>query len=294
MDLTTFALIFFVAVVFLIFTGAFKIIKQGHCGLVMRLGSYIKTLPPGLHIIIPFVDTVDNTVDLREQVMPLDSQSVITKDNVNINVDAVIYYQIMNPYAAVYEINNLIFGIQQLAITSLRNVVGELDLDESLTSREIINTKLQGIMDKATGKWGVKVNRVELKDIDPPDEIQKAMNVQMEAERNKRASILNAEGRRESQILEAEGEKQAVIKRAEAQAQKLRLEVEAQALTTKAYIEKIKEAAPSPEALQVMYMETLRDLADGKANKIFLPTESITAASGMAAAGELFRGASKN
>jgi regulator of protease activity HflC (stomatin/prohibitin superfamily) len=288
MSLTVFALIFFLVAAFMLFFGAFIVVKQGHCALVTRFGSYIKTLQPGLHVIIPFFDVVDNMVDLREQVLPLASQSVITKDNVNINVDAVIYYQIVNPYAAVYEINNLIFGVQQLALTSLRNVVGELTLDDTLTSREIINARLQQTMDQAASKWGLKTNRVELKDINPPPEIQKAMNVQMEAERNRRAVILSAEGEKEAQILRAEGEKQAVIKKAEAQAQKLRLEVEAQAVTTKTYIENVKASEPSREALQVLYMETLQKLSEGAANKIFLPTESITLAGNIAAAGELF------
>ncbi len=290
MDILSFALVFFAGIAFLIFAGAVKIIQQGTCGLVTRLGSYIKTLPPGLHIILPFVDSLDRVVDLREQVMPLESQGVITRDNVNISVDAVIYYQVVNPYAAIYEITNLVYGIQQLALTSLRNIIGELDLDQTLTSREIINTRLQDIIDKAAAKWGVKVNRVELKDINPPPEIQKAMNVQMEAERNKRAAILDAEGRKEAQILQAEGEKQAVIRRAEGHAQKLRLEVEAQALTSKAYIEKINESKPSSETLQVIYMDTLKSLASSPANKIFIPTESLSVAGALASAGELFKG----
>ncbi len=289
MDILSFTLLFFAGVLFLLFAGAIKIIQQGHCGLVVRLGSYIRTLPPGLHVILPFVDSVDRVIDLREQVMPLESQAVITRDNVNINVDAVIYYQIINPYAAIYEISNLVYAIQQLALTSLRNIIGELDLDQSLTSREVVNIRLQEIIDKAAGKWGVKVNRVEIKDIDPPPEIQKAMNVQMEAERNKRAAILDAEGRKEAQILQAEGEKQAVIRRAEGHAQKLRLEVEAQAFTTKAYIDKLKEASPSPEVLQIIYMDTLKEIAASPASKMFLPTESLSVMGALASAGELMR-----
>ena len=289
MEFAIFTLIFFIFVAFMIFFGAFKIVNQGFCGLITRLGSYSKTLQPGFHVIVPFLDSLDRTVDLREQVLPLASQSVITKDNVNIRVDAVIYYQIINPYSAIYEINNLVYAIEQLALTSLRNIIGEMNLDDTLSSRDVINTKLQLVIDSAASKWGVKTNRLELKDIDPPDEIQRAMNVQMEAERNKRAAILNAEGARESAILHADGEKQATIKRAEAQAQKIRLEVEAEALTAKAYIERIKEAAPTKEALQLIYMNTLQKLADGKANKVFIPTESMTALGGLAAAGELFR-----
>lgn len=283
-----FTLIFFIFIAFMLFFGAFKIIRQGYCGLITRLGSYSRTIQPGLHVIIPFVDSLDREVDLREQVMPLSSQSVITKDNVNINVDAVIYYQIMNPYSAIYEITNLVYAVEQLALTSLRNIIGEMALDDTLSSRDLINGRLQEIIDAAASKWGIKTNRIELKDINPPADIQQSMNVQMQAERNRRAAILEAEGLKEAAILKAEGGKQAVIRDAEAQSQKLRLEVEAEGITTKAYIEKIKEAAPTKEVLQIIYMDTLRKLADGKANKLFLPTESLTALGGLAAAGELF------
>lgn len=282
------ALVIFLFIAFMLFFGAFVIVRQGHCALVTRLGSYHTTLKPGLNIIIPFVDTVDRIIDLREQVLPLASQSVITKDNVNIQVDAVVYYQIVNPFSAVYEINNLIFAIEQLSLTSLRNIIGEMVLDDTLTSRDMINTKLQQIIDIAASKWGIKTNRIELKDINPPADIQRAMNVQMEAERNKRAAILNAEGEREAAILRADGEKQATIKHAEAQAQKLKLEVDAQASTSRNLIENLKEAGATKEVLQLIYMETLQKLADGKANKIFIPTESMTALGGLAAAGELF------
>jgi regulator of protease activity HflC (stomatin/prohibitin superfamily) len=289
MTAVTFTLVFFIFIAFMLFFGAFKIIRQGYCGLVTRLGSYSRTLQPGLHVIIPFVDSLDREVDLREQVMPLASQSVITKDNVNIDVDAVIYYQIMNPYSAIYEVNNLVYAVEQLALTSLRNIIGEMALDDTLTSRDTINTQLQLTIDAAASKWGIKTNRIELKDISPPDDIQQSMNVQMQAERNRRAAILNAEGEKESEILRAEGEKQAVIKRAEAEAQKLRLEVEAEAMTTKTYIEKIKEAGADKETLQIIYMDTLKKLADGPANKVFIPTESMTALGSIAAAGEMFK-----
>jgi regulator of protease activity HflC (stomatin/prohibitin superfamily) len=288
------ALVIFLVIAFMLFFGAFIIVKQGHCALVTRLGSYHTTLKPGLNIIIPFIDTVDRVIDLREQVLPLASQSVITKDNVNIQVDAVVYYQIVNPYSAVYEINNLLFAIEQLSLTSLRNIIGEMVLDDTLTSRDMINTKLQQIIDIAASKWGIKTNRIELKDINPPADIQRAMNVQMEAERNKRAAILNAEGEREAAILRADGEKQATIKHAEAQAQKLKLEVDAQASTSRNLIENLKEAGATKEVLQLIYMETLQKLSDGKANKIFIPTESMTALGGIAAAGELFNQAKNN
>jgi regulator of protease activity HflC (stomatin/prohibitin superfamily) len=288
------ALVIFLIIAFMLFFGAFIIVKQGHCALVTRLGSYHTTLKPGLNIIIPFIDTVDRVIDLREQVLPLASQSVITKDNVNIQVDAVVYYQIVNPYSAVYEINNLLFAIEQLSLTSLRNIIGEMVLDDTLTSRDMINTKLQQIIDIAASKWGIKTNRIELKDINPPADIQRAMNVQMEAERNKRAAILNAEGEREAAILRADGEKQATIKHAEAQAQKLKLEVDAQASTSRNLIENLKEAGATKEVLQLIYMETLQKLSDGKANKIFIPTESMTALGGIAAAGELFNQAKNN
>lgn len=288
MDFAIVTLGFFIIVAFMLFFGAFVIVKQGYCKLVTRLGSYSQTLPAGLHVIVPFVDTVDRTVDLREQVLPLQSQSVITKDNVNINVDAVVYYQIVNPFSAIYEISNLVYAIEQLALTSLRNIVGDMTLDQTLTSRDTINAKLQEIIDVAASKWGVKTNRIELKDISPPPDIQQAMNVQMEAERNRRAAILNAEGAKESEILRAEGEKQAVIKRAEAQAQKVKLEVEAEAETAKLYIEHLKAAGATKEVLQLMYMNTLEKVADGKSSKIFLPTESVSALGSIAAAGELF------
>ena len=288
------ALVIFLVIAFMLFFGAFIIVRQGHCALVTRLGSYHTTLKPGLNIIIPFIDTVDRVIDLREQVLPLASQSVITKDNVNIQVDAVVYYQIVNPYSAVYEINNLLFAIEQLSLTSLRNIIGEMVLDDTLTSRDMINTKLQQIIDIAASKWGIKTNRIELKDINPPADIQRAMNVQMEAERNKRAAILNAEGEREAAILRADGEKQATIKHAEAQAQKLKLEVDAQASTSRNLIENLKEAGATKEVLQLIYMETLQKLSDGKANKIFIPTESMTALGGIAAAGELFNQAKNN
>lgn len=289
-----FTLVIFLVIAFMLFFGAFVIVKQGHCALVTRLGSYHATLKPGLNIIVPFIDTVDRVVDLREQVLPLASQSVITKDNVNIAVDAVVYYQIVNPFSAIYEINNLVFAVEQLALTSLRNIIGEMALDDTLTSRDMINTKLQQIIDIAASKWGIKTNRIELKDINPPADIQRAMNVQMEAERNKRAAILNAEGEREAAILRADGEKQATIKQAEAEAQRLRLEVEAQALTSKNLIESLKEAGATKEVLQLIYMDTLQKLADGQANKIFIPTESMTALGGLAAAGELFTQAKNN
>jgi regulator of protease activity HflC (stomatin/prohibitin superfamily) len=288
------ALVIFLIIAFMLFFGAFIIVRQGHCALVTRLGSYHTTLKPGLNIIIPFIDTVDRVIDLREQVLPLASQSVITKDNVNIQVDAVVYYQIVNPYSAVYEINNLLFAIEQLSLTSLRNIIGEMVLDDTLTSRDMINTKLQQIIDIAASKWGIKTNRIELKDINPPADIQRAMNVQMEAERNKRAAILNAEGEREAAILRADGEKQATIKHAEAQAQKLKLEVDAQASTSRNLIENLKEAGATKEVLQLIYMETLQKLAQGEANKIFIPTESMTALGGIAAAGELFNQAKNN
>ncbi|MCE2928231.1 MAG: SPFH/Band 7/PHB domain protein [Candidatus Caenarcaniphilales bacterium] len=280
--------VFFIVVAFLLFFGAFVIVQQSHCALITRLGSYSQTLKPGLHVIVPFIDRVDRVVDLREQVLPLASQSVITKDNVNIRVDAVVYYQIVDPYSAIYEISNLLFAIEQLALTSLRNIVGELALDETLTSRDMINTKLQQVIDSAASKWGVKTNRLELKDIDPPAEIQRAMNLQMEAERSRRATILQAEGERESAILKAEGDKQSVIKRAEGHAQKLKLEVEAQAATTRIYIEELKAAGINKDILQVIYMDTLQKLAQGPANKIFIPVESMSALGGLAAAGEAF------
>src|SRR5213595_2093090 len=196
-----------------------RIIPQARAGVVERLGRYSRTLTPGLAIVVPFVDRVRDMIDLREQVVSFPPQPVITEDNLVVSIDTVIYFQVTEPKAATYEIANYIQAIEQLTVTTLRNVIGGLALEATLTSRDQINAQLRGVLDEATGKWGIRVNRVELKAIDPPASIQDSMEKQMRADRDKRAAILQAEGQRQSSILQAEGEKQAAILRAEGQRQ---------------------------------------------------------------------------
>src|SRR4051812_6043104 len=202
------AFLFFVVVVVV---RAVRIVPQARAGVVERLGRYQRTLDPGLALLVPFVDRLKPLIDLREQVVSFAPQPVITEDNLVVNIDTVIYFQVTDPRAATYEIANYIAAIEQLTVTTLRNVVGGITLEQTLTSRDQINAELRGVLDEATGKWGVRVNRVELKAIDPPGTIQEAMEKQMRAERDKRAAILTAEGYKQSQILTAEGEKQSSI-----------------------------------------------------------------------------------
>src|SRR5207247_1239120 len=199
-----------------------RIVPQARAGVVERLGRYSRTLTPGLAIVVPFVDRVRDMMDLREQVVSFDPQPVITEDNLVVSIDTVIYFQVTDAKAATYEVANYIQAIEQLTVTTLRNVIGGLDLEQTLTSRDQINAQLRGVLDEATGKWGIRVNRVELKAIDPPSSVQESMEKQMRADRDKRAAILNAEGVKQSQMLEAEGEKQTAIMRAEGPRQSTR------------------------------------------------------------------------
>ena len=231
---------------------AIVIIPQSETRIIERLGRYYATLKPGINIIIPFIDkakvivtyqrgryTYSNHIDLREQVYDFDKQNVITKDNIQMQINALLYFQIVDPFKAVYEINNLPNAIEKLTQTTLRNIIGEMELDQTLTSRDVINTKLRGVLDDATNKWGIKVNRVELQDITPPQSVLQAMEKQMQAERDKRATILTSEGQKQAQILKSEGEKAATINRAEADKQQaiLRAEGEATARIRKAEAE---------------------------------------------------------
>src|ERR1043166_2955811 len=211
-----------------------RIIPQANAGLVERLGRYQRTLSPGVAIVIPFIDRLRPLIDLREQVVSFQPQPVITEDNLVVNIDTVLYFQITDPKSATYEIQNYVQAIEQLTVTTLRNVIGGMELEESLTSRDQINAQLRGVLDEATGKWGIRVNRVELKAIDPPGTIQEAMEKQMRAERDRRAAILTAEGVKQSAILTAEGEKQSAVLKAEGakQAAILRAEGEAKAIDT--------------------------------------------------------------
>jgi regulator of protease activity HflC (stomatin/prohibitin superfamily) len=251
-----------------------KIIPQARAGVVERLGRYQRTLEPGLSLVIPFVDRVKPYIDLREQVVSFRPQSVITKDNVTVNIDTVLYFTITDPRGVTYEVANPLQAIEQLTVTTLRNVIGSLTLEETLTSRDQINTQLRTVLDEATGRWGIRINRVELKSIDPPATIQEAMEKQMRAERDRRATILQAEGIKASQILTAEGEKQSAVLKAEGAktAAILRAEGESQAITT--VFAAIHEGRPDQELLSYQYLQMLPQLAQGESNKIFvIPSE---------------------
>jgi regulator of protease activity HflC (stomatin/prohibitin superfamily) len=263
-----------VAFVLLALWRTIRIVPQARAGVVERLGRYSRTLNPGLTIVVPFVDRIRDMVDMREQVVSFDPQPVITEDNLVVNIDTVIYFQVTDPKAATYEISNYIQGLEQLTVTTLRNVIGGLDLEDALTSRDNINGQLRGVLDEATGKWGLRVNRVELKAIDPPSTIKDAMEKQLRAERDKRAAILTAEGVKQSQILTAEGEKQSAILRAEGQkqAQILGAEGESQAIST--VFEAIHRGDVDPKLLAYQYLQVLPQIARGESNKIWIiPSE---------------------
>jgi regulator of protease activity HflC (stomatin/prohibitin superfamily) len=260
-----------------------RIIPQAKAGVVERLGRYQRTLDPGLAIVIPFVDRVKPLIDLREQVVSFRPQAVITKDNVTVNIDTVLYFTITDSRSVTYEVANPLQAIEQLTVTTLRNVIGGLTLEETLTSRDQINAQLRVVLDDATGKWGIRVNRVELKAVDPPATIQEAMEKQMRAERDRRATILQAEGVKASQVLTAEGEKQSAVLRAEGakQAAILRAEGESKAIET--VFRAIHEGRPDQELLSYQYLQMLPQLAQGDANKIWvIPSEFSTALASVA------------
>ena len=289
------------------------IISQSETKIIERLGKYYATLKPGINIIIPFIDrskevvamrggryVYTNTIDLREQVYDFDRQNVITKDNIQMQINALLYFQIVDPFKAVYEINNLPNAIEKLTQTTLRNIIGELELDETLTSRDTINTKLRAVLDDATDKWGVKVNRVELQDIIPPATVLNAMEKQMQAERNKRAQILTSEGEKAAEILASEGEKTAIINRADAQKQQaiLHAEGEATARIRKAEakaIELISEAVgkstnPANYLLAQKYIQMLQELATGdKTKTVYLPYEATNLMGSIGGIKDLFK-----
>src|SRR5436305_2841296 len=257
-----------------------RIVPQARAGVVERLGRYSRTLNPGLAIVIPFVDRVREIVDLREQVVSFPPQPVITEDNLVVNIDTVIYYQVTDPRAATYEIANYIAAIEQLTVTTLRNVIGGITLEQTLTSRDSINSELRIVLDEATGKWGVRVNRVELKAVDPPPSIQEAMEKQMRAERDRRAAILQAEGIKQSQILTAEGEKQSSILRAEGQRESQRLYAEGQAKAIETVFGAIHAGNPDPQLLAYQYLQMLPQIAQGDANKLWIIPSEVTQALG--------------
>ena len=311
----TYVLIVIVVCILLFAKMALVIIPQSETRIIERLGRYHATLKPGVNIIIPFVDRAKdivamvrgryvytNNIDLREQVYDFPKQNVITKDNVQTEINALLYFQIVDPFKAVYEINNLPNAIEKLTQTTLRNIIGELALDETLTSRDTINTKLRVVLDDATNKWGIKVNRVELQDITPPESVLTAMEKQMQAERNKRATILTSEGKKASDILQSEGEKMATINRAEAEKQQaiLKAEGEAQARIRKAEaeaiaIQKITEAVgqstnPANYLLAQKYIMMLQQVAEGdKTKTVYLPYEATNLMGSIGGIKDLFK-----
>ena len=294
---------------------ALVIIPQSETKIIERLGKYYATLNPGINLIIPFIDRAKEivilsrgrymyttSIDLREQVYDFPKQNVITKDNVQTEINALLYFQIVDPFKAVYEISNLPNAIEKLTQTTLRNIIGELELDETLTSRDTINTKLRVVLDDATNKWGIKVNRVELQDITPPASVLAAMEKQMQAELNKRAAILTSEGEKASEILQSEGEKMATINRAEAAKQEaiLHAEGEAQARIRKAEaeaiaIEKITEAVgkssnPANYLLAQKYIQMLQTIAEGdKTKTVYMPYEATNLMGSIGGIKELFK-----
>ncbi len=310
-----YVLIALVLLAVIIVSKSITIVSQSETMIIERLGRYQATLKPGVNIIVPFIDKAKtivtmrngrylytNTIDLREQVYDFDKQNVITKDNVQTQINSLLYFQIVDPFKAVYEINNLPNAIEKLTQTTLRNIIGELELDETLTSRDTINTKLRAVLDDATNKWGIKVNRVELQDITPPQTVLQAMEKQMQAERNKRAEILNSEGEKQSAILKSEGEKMATINRAEADKQREILNAEGlaaakikQAEAEARAIELITEAVgkstnPANYLLAQKYIQMMREVAEGdKTKTVYLPYEATNLLGSIGGIKDLFK-----
>src|SRR3954464_5555057 len=274
------ALIVVAALVIIVLFKTVRIIPQARAAVVERLGRYSRALTPGMTIVIPFIDNVRDMIDLREQVVSFEPQPVITEDNLVVSIDSVIYFQVTDPKSATYEIANYIQGIEQLTVTTLRNVIGGMALEETLTSRDQINGQLRGVLDEATGKWGIRVNRVELKAVDPPMSIKDSMEKQMRADRDKRAAILNAEGVKQSQVLTAEGEKQSAILRAEGKRQAMMLEAEGQAKAIDTVFKAIHEGNPDPQLLAYQYLQMLPQIAQGESNKMWIIPSELTQALG--------------
>jgi regulator of protease activity HflC (stomatin/prohibitin superfamily) len=278
MDAIAIVGVIIVALVLLVAMRTVRIVPQAKARNVERLGRYRKTLEPGLNLIIPVIDRVKPLIDLREQVVSFLGQPVITEDNLVVKIDTVLFFQVTDPRAADYEIVDYIQAIEQLTATMLRSVIGSMDLEQSLTSRDQINTMLRGVLDDASGKWGIRVTRVEIKAIDPPLTVKEAMEKQMRAEREKRAAVLNAEGARQSQILTADGDKQSAILRAEGEKQGaiLRAEGQAQAITT--VFASIHDGDPDPKLLAYQYLQTLPQLAQGSGNTVWMIPSELTGA----------------
>ena len=299
--------IFLGIVLFIILVLAFmsiKIVRQSEVYIIERLGKFHKIAPAGLTIIIPFIDHVRSVVSLKQQTMDVPPQGVITRDNVTITIDTVVFYKVTDPAKAVYEIQSLKKGIEYLAITTIRDIVGKMDLDSTFSSRDLINEQLRAILDESTDAWGCKIDRVEIKDINPPSDIKDAMEKQMNAERNKRAAILQAEGerqsaitlaegRKEAAILEAEADKEAKIRRATGEAEAIRKVADAKSEEIKLVYQAMMSANPDEKLVQLKTLEALKDIADGDANKIFIPFEATNTLSSLGAVKEMFKDENK-
>ncbi|MCI8699889.1 MAG: SPFH/Band 7/PHB domain protein [Clostridia bacterium] len=293
-------LIIVLIIVLVIAFKSIKVVKQAEVYIIERLGKFHKVADAGLTIIVPFMDHVRSVVSLKQQTMDIPPQGVITKDNVTITIDTVVFYQITDPAKAVYEIQSLKKGIEYLAITTIRDIVGKMDLDETFSSRDAINQQLRVILDEATDRWGCKIDRVEIKDINPPADIRDAMEKQMNAERNKRALILEAEaqrqsaitiaeGKKEAAILEAEADKEAAVRRAAGEAQAIKEVAEAKAKEISMVYEAMKNANPDERLVQLKSLEALQEVAKGNANKIFIPFEATSALSSLGAIKEIMK-----
>ncbi len=271
-----------VVVLFILVTLAktIRVIPQARAGVIERLGRYSRTLTPGLAIVIPFVDRLRQLQDMREQAVSFEPQPVITEDNLVVNIDTVIYFQVTDAKSATYEINDPVNAIDLLTVTTLRNVIGGMTLEQTLTSRERINDQLRGILDEATGKWGIRVHRVELKSVEPPPSVKDTMEKQMRADREKRAAILQAEGIKQAQILTAEGEKQSAILKAEGQKQAAILASQGQAEAIGTVFKAIHDGNPDPQLLAYQYLQVLPQIAQGDANKVWVIPSELTSALG--------------
>ena len=292
-------LIILLVIILIIAFKTIKIVRQAEVYIIERLGKFHKVADAGLTIIVPFFDHVRSVVSMKQQTMDIPPQGVITKDNVTITIDTVVFYQITDPVKAVYEIQSLKKGIEYLAITTIRDIVGKMDLDSTFSSRDNINQQLRLILDEATDKWGCKIDRVEIKDINPPVDIRDAMEKQMNAERNKRALILQAEGERQSAVTIAEGQKEAAILQAEAdresrirraagEADAIKKVADAKAKEISLIYSAIKEASPDDKLVQLKSLEALQEIAKGDANKIFIPFEATKALSSLGSVKEIF------
>src|SRR5512146_1600841 len=277
---TLIALLVVAVFVLLVLARTIRIVPQARAGVIERFGRYQRTLSPGLALVVPFVDRLRPLVDLREQVVSFAPQPVITEDNLVVNIDTVIYFQVTDAKSATYEIANPVNAIDLLTVTTLRNVIGGMTLEETLTSRETINDQLRGILDEATGKWGIRVHRVELKSGDPPPSIKDTMEKQMRADREKRAAILQAEGIKQAAILTAEGEKQSAILKAEGQKQAAILSAEGQSKAIETVFKAIHEGDPDPKLLAYQYLQVLPQIAQGDANKVWVIPSELTQALG--------------